>query len=65
MIGAGHSRIQVWLLASRPKTLPAAVAPVVIGCAMAQAEGGFDFLPALTALLGAVMIQIGTNFATF
>ena len=57
------SRLQIWVLASRPKTLAAAIAPVVIGSAMAYADGAFHWLAALAALFGAVMIQIGTNFA--
>ena len=56
-------RLQVWILASRPKTLWAAVAPVIIGTAMAQADNVSHRLSALAALFGAVMIQIGTNFA--
>lgn len=52
-----------WLLAARPKTLPAAAAPVLVGIAVAWAEGVFVLLPALAALLGALLIQIGTNFA--
>ncbi len=57
------SPLQVWLLAARPKTLAAAVAPVLIGTAMAWAVGGFHAGAALCALLGAVFIQIGTNFS--
>jgi len=57
------SRFQVWILASRPKTLAAAIAPVIIGCAMAYADNAFHWLAALAALFGSVMIQIGTNFA--
>jgi 1,4-dihydroxy-2-naphthoate octaprenyltransferase len=52
-----------WLLAARPKTLPAAAAPVLVGVAVAWAEGAFVVLPALAALFGALLIQIGTNFA--
>lgn len=48
-------------LAIRPKTLPAALAPVVIGSAMAHANGKFHSLAAAVAALGAVLIQIGTN----
>lgn len=51
------------LLASRPKTLPATVAPVAVGCAVALSEGGFAAGPAAAALAGGVMIQVGTNFA--
>jgi 1,4-dihydroxy-2-naphthoate octaprenyltransferase len=57
------SRIQTWLLASRPKTLPAAAAPVVVGTAVAISEGVFSLWPALAALVGALLIQVGTNLA--
>lgn len=54
---------QVWWLAARPKTLPAAAAPVIVGTAVAISNGKFQFLPALAALLGALLLQIGANFA--
>ncbi len=54
---------RVWLLAARPKTLTAALAPVWIGVGYAVWEGHFRPLPALAALVGAVLIQVGTNFA--
>jgi 1,4-dihydroxy-2-naphthoate polyprenyltransferase len=57
------SLLQIWLLAARPKTLPAAAAPVIVGTAAAYSEGVFHLWPALAALLGALLIQIGTNFA--
>jgi 1,4-dihydroxy-2-naphthoate octaprenyltransferase len=57
------SRLSIWIEAARPKTLWAAVAPVVIGTALACDEGGFASLPAIAALVGAILIQIGTNFA--
>lgn len=52
-----------WIGASRLRTLPAAVAPVVVGTACAHATGGIAWGPALAALGGAIAIQIGTNFA--
>lgn len=57
------SRHRVWWLAARPKTLPAAFAPVLIGTAMALADGVAHGPAAAAALLGALLIQIGTNFA--
>ncbi len=57
------SQWTIWILAARPKTLWAAVAPVVIGTAMAVESGGGAWLPAGAALFGAVMIQVGTNLA--
>lgn len=58
-----ESQLKIWYLAARPKTLPAAAAPVIIGCAMAYADQGFHLLSALAALFGALFIQIGTNLA--
>jgi 1,4-dihydroxy-2-naphthoate octaprenyltransferase len=60
---AGLSRAQVWVLACRPKTLPAAVVPVVVGSALAWADESFAALPAAFALVCALLIQIGTNLA--
>lgn len=57
------STAAVWLMAARPKTLFAAAAPVIIGTAMAIKAGGFHLPAALAAFLGALLIQIGTNFA--
>ncbi len=51
------------VLAARPKTLPAAIVPVWAGCVLAwKLGGGFDAVLALCTLLGAVAIQIATNF---
>jgi 1,4-dihydroxy-2-naphthoate octaprenyltransferase len=63
MSAAGTADLATWLSASRPRTLPAAIAPVVIGTAMALADGGLHWGAALAALLGALLIQIGTNLA--
>lgn len=54
---------QIWLLAARPRTLPAAAAPVIIGSAIAYADGSFRLLPALGTLAAALLLQIGANFA--
>ena len=54
---------RVWLGAARPKTLPAAVAPVLVGVGLAVEAGAFHGLAALCALAGAVLIQVGTNFS--
>ncbi|MEX0746451.1 MAG: 1,4-dihydroxy-2-naphthoate polyprenyltransferase, partial [Rhodothermales bacterium] len=53
----------VWIVAARPKTLWAAVAPVVLGTALAVDSGAFHWLSATCALLAAVLIQIGTNYS--
>jgi 1,4-dihydroxy-2-naphthoate octaprenyltransferase len=60
---AGISRRQAWMLAARPKTLPAAVAPVAVGIAVAVRDGSFAPLPALAALAGALLLQVGVNLA--
>ena len=52
-----------WWLAARPKTLPAAVAPVFLGSALAAQANAFHPLAAACALLGALALQIGTNLA--
>jgi len=83
--GGRPGRLRLWWLAARPKTLPAAVAPVLVGTAAGVAElraaasagvagadsasviagvaGSFRLLPFVAALLGAILIQIATNFA--
>lgn len=57
------SKIKIWFQAIRPKTLPAAISPVVIGTAMAGGDGVYDIFYAGLCLLGAILIQIGTNLA--
>ena len=57
------SRTQAWILAARPKTLTAAAAPVLAGVGVAAHHDTFRPLPALAALLGAILIQIATNLA--
>lgn len=61
-VAKGAGGPAAWLMAARPKTLVAAVAPVMIGTAMAVADDAAHLLSALAALMGAVFIQIGTNF---
>lgn len=55
--------VGAWILAARPATLTAAFAPVAVGTACALNAGAFRADAALAALLGAFLIQIGTNFA--
>lgn len=54
---------RAWLMAARPRTLVVAVGPIAVGTAVASSEGGARLLPALAALLGAVLLQLGSNFA--
>lgn len=58
-----QSSFKIWLMAIRLRTLPAAIAPVVIATAMAFGDGIAHFPTAFICLGAAVMIQIGTNLA--
>lgn len=55
--------LAAWLLASRPKTLSAAAVPVLVGTACASTRGQVKWGPAFAALAGALLLQIGANFA--
>jgi 1,4-dihydroxy-2-naphthoate octaprenyltransferase len=57
-----QNKIQSWILASRPKTLPAAVVPVLVGSSLAYNQGKFYPLYSFVALICSLLIQIGTNF---
>ena len=57
------SPVRVWLLAARPPTLPAAVAPVLVGSAVATIDAPFDVGLFFQVLAAAILIQIGVNFA--
>jgi 1,4-dihydroxy-2-naphthoate octaprenyltransferase len=57
-----NSKLNAWILASRPKTLLAAFVPVIVGSALAIQEGIFVLSYSLVALLCSILIQIGTNF---
>jgi 1,4-dihydroxy-2-naphthoate octaprenyltransferase len=55
--------VRIWLAAARPRTLPAAIAPVLVASALAWHDGVFDARAAALCLGFALLIQIGTNFA--
>jgi 1,4-dihydroxy-2-naphthoate octaprenyltransferase len=57
------NRRRAWALAARVPTLPAAVAPVVVGSAAAAHDGRFEWIGAAGALIVSLAIQIGTNFS--
>ena len=57
------NRVRAWALAARPRTLPAAAAPVLVGTALAWQARGFAPGPAVAALAGALLLQVGSNFA--
>jgi 1,4-dihydroxy-2-naphthoate octaprenyltransferase len=54
---------RAWVGAMRLRTLPAAVAPVVVGTSLAWRDGRFDAPAALLCLAFALLIQVGTNFS--
>ena len=55
--------LRIWFLAARPKTLPAGIAPVLLGTAMAYGDGVHHWPTALVALIGSLAIQVGTNLS--
>ncbi len=57
------SAAQVWWSAVRPATLAASVAPVLVGTAIAIHQGGANLTAGLAALVVAVALQLGVNFA--
>jgi 1,4-dihydroxy-2-naphthoate octaprenyltransferase len=56
------SKSQSWVLASRLKTLLAAVVPVMVGSSLAISQGSFTIIYSLIALICSILIQVGTNF---
>lgn len=65
MTAAAHpvSRARAWWLAIRPRTLPAAIGPVLVGLGVAVGDGVFVPLPALAALAVALLLQVASNLA--
>lgn len=57
------SSLAAWWLAARPRTLPVSIAPVLVGSAVAIGEGRARVGPAIAAALGALLLQLGSNFA--
>jgi 1,4-dihydroxy-2-naphthoate octaprenyltransferase len=55
--------IRIWVMAARLRTLPAAIAPVLVGTSLARTEGTFRAGAFIAALLGAIFIQVGTNLS--
>ena len=55
--------MNVWVAGARPRTLPASVAPVLVGTAAAASEGRIIPWRALAALVVAVALQVATNYA--
>lgn len=57
------SPVRLWLVAARPRTLPAAIAPVLVGTALAIGEDEFRAIAFACALIGSIFIQVGTNLS--
>jgi 1,4-dihydroxy-2-naphthoate polyprenyltransferase len=57
------SAVRIWLMAARLRTLPAAIAPVLVGTSLAGFEHDFHALRFAAALIGAIFIQVGTNLS--
>jgi len=55
--------IAAWIAGARPRTLPAAIGPVLVGGGLAWQDARFALIPFAAALAGALFIQIGTNFS--
>jgi len=55
--------VRIWVMAARVRTLPAAVAPVLVGTSLALGAGHFNPLAFVAALFGALFIQVGTNLS--
>ena len=55
--------VRLWVAGARPKTLGAAIAPVVVGTAAATVDGPIRWARAIAALAVAVALQIGVNYA--
>ena len=53
--------LKAWILASRPKTLTAALVPVIMACALAYHAGCFRWFPAVVCMVFAALMQIASN----
>ncbi len=63
LVAGPRSPVHIWVMAARPRTLPASVAPVLVGTSLALGAGHFNALAFVAALLGAMLIQVGTNLS--
>ena len=60
---AAPSTVRIWVMAARLRTLPASVAPVLVGTSLGAVDGDFRPLAFVAALVGAIAIQVGTNLS--
>jgi len=57
------NKLEVWILAIRPKTLPAAIASSLLGLSFALNKGKINIFAAISAVLISILLQIGSNLA--
>ena len=55
--------LSIWLAGARPRTLPAAIAPILAGAASAAAAGSIDLLITALCAVVALALQVGVNYA--
>ncbi|QLB39476.1 1,4-dihydroxy-2-naphthoate polyprenyltransferase [Mannheimia pernigra] len=58
-----NSLFSIWFTTARPKTLPLALASIIVGSALAHWAGKFDFITTLLSFLTTILLQILSNFA--
>ncbi len=63
LTGSRPSGLRIWTVAARLRTLPASIAPVLVGTSLAAYAGTFHPLRFVAALVGAIFIQVGTNLS--
>lgn len=57
------NKLRAWVEASRPRTLPASLSPVLVGSALAYRDGFFQWTPTILCVFVALLAQIASNFA--
>ena len=57
------TKLNIWIQGARPKTLGAAIAPVLVGSSIAFYEKSFNLLISFLCLVVGISIQIGVNYA--
>lgn len=58
-----NSLFSIWFTTARPKTLPLALASIIVGSALAHWAGKFDVVTTLLAFITTILLQILSNFA--